>query len=170
MSKVPVHRMLSEEIFLLLPRILHWDILHDILLTPVHDADETQLERVCPSSEHVERIRTRVHEVDLAQYPKSPLATRIDGPGEFERIGVGEIYIGWGDRKNHSDEKSKPDSERRSADSRVWLRDIVQDEVLYLSLNIRRLIAHRDLCQSRKIHQREVQHARPVNLQVDGKL
>ena len=114
MSKVPVNRVLSEKIFFLLPRVLHRDILHDILLTPIHNANETQLERVCPSSEHVERIGTRVHEVNFAQYPKSTLTTRIDGPGEFERVGVGEIYVGWGNSENDTDEESENDGRFRS--------------------------------------------------------
>lgn len=51
--------------------------------------------------------------------------------------------------------------------ARVGLGDVVQDQVLDLSLDIGGLVAHGDLCQAGQVDEGQVEHAGTVDFQVD---
>lgn len=54
--------------------------------------------------------------------------------------------------------------------SRVGLADVVEDEVLDLPLNVRRLVSDGDLGETGKVDEGEVEETRAVDLQVDREL
>lgn len=72
----------------------------DVPLRTVHDADETQFERVHASREHVKRVGASIHQVQLGEDADCPPALWVNGSRELERVRVGEIYICGGDREN----------------------------------------------------------------------
>lgn len=94
MSEISVCRMVSEKLFLFSERIIHRQIGVDILLTSIHDTDESKFEGVCPSSEDLERVGTGVHEVELGQYTDRAQASWIDCTGELERVRVCNVDVG----------------------------------------------------------------------------
>jgi hypothetical protein len=95
--QVSVRRMISEKLLLLPQRLFHRQPSIDILLTPVHDADKPELERVRPPRKNIERIRSGVHEVELCEHADCAETSRIDGPRELERVRVGDILVCGGD-------------------------------------------------------------------------
>lgn len=67
MRQIPVRRMIAEKFFLLAERLLHWQASINILLTSIHDADKSKLERVRPSRQDIQRVRACIHQVELCQ-------------------------------------------------------------------------------------------------------
>jgi len=97
---IPILRMAPEKLGLALERVGHALVGVDVPLRAVHDADEAQLERVHAPREHVERVRARVHQVELRQDTDCPAALGVDGPRELERVRVGEVDVCGGDGEN----------------------------------------------------------------------
>ena len=89
--------MAFEEFGFALERVGHALVGIDVPLRAVHNADKAELERVDTSREYVERVRARVHQVELRQDADRPPALGVDGPRELERIRVGEVDVRRGD-------------------------------------------------------------------------
>jgi hypothetical protein len=97
---VPILRMTSEELRLAPERVGHALVAVNVPLRAVHDADKAQLERVHAPREHVERVRVRIHQVQLGEDRDRPPTLRVDGARELERVRVGEVHICGGDRED----------------------------------------------------------------------
>lgn len=92
--QVPVSRVVPEE-FLLFPKsIFHRDIRIDVLLTPVDDSNESQLERIRSAGQDLESIGTGVHEIELGKNTDGSQATRIDCPSQFQGIRIRDVDVG----------------------------------------------------------------------------
>lgn len=63
MSQVPIHWMTLEELLLLPPSIIHGYIRHDILLTPVDNAYESEFEGISPAGQDIQSIRPCIHQI-----------------------------------------------------------------------------------------------------------
>jgi len=101
MSDVPVYRVVLEEILLLLPCILHGYVRDNVLLTAVHDTDESELERIGTAGKNVESVGASVHEVEFCQNTQCSQTSRVDGARELEGVRVGEVDIR---RRNSEDD------------------------------------------------------------------
>ena len=55
----------------------------DVLLTPMHDANETELEGVCPPGQDIVSVCPRIHEIELGKNSDSPTALRVHRPSEL---------------------------------------------------------------------------------------
>ena len=97
---VPILWVTSEKVRLAFEGVGHALVGVDVPLRTVHDADEAQFERVHASREHLKRVRASIHQVQLAEDADCPPALWVDGSRELEGVGVGEIYVCGGDRKN----------------------------------------------------------------------
>ena len=88
---IAVLRMTLEEVGLAIERVGHalFDI--DVLLRAVHDANKAKLEGVHAPRKHVERVRARIHQVELGQYANHPPTLGVDGPRELQGLGVGKV-------------------------------------------------------------------------------
>lgn len=93
MGKVSVCRMSSKELFLLSQRIFHRITGIDILLAPVDDADETQLQRVGAASQNVQGIGPGIHQIQLGEHADGPKSSRIDGTRQLQRIRVRNVDV-----------------------------------------------------------------------------
>jgi len=94
--------MTREKLGLGLERIGHGLVGVYVPLRAVHDADKAQLERVHAPREDVERVRARVHQVELGQDADRPPALGVNGPRELEGVRVGEVYVCSGDGENNA--------------------------------------------------------------------
>lgn len=83
---VSIRRMMLEKVDLGLQGLLHGLITLDILLRPVDDTDEAQLERIHPAGEDVEGVGAMVHEVELGQDTDGAPAERVDMAGKLEGL------------------------------------------------------------------------------------
>lgn len=119
-GKSPIGRVSGKELLLLLCCILHRQTNVDVLLRPVDDTDEAELERVDSTGQDVGRVRPLVHQVKLGEHADRPQPSRVDRPGELERIRVGEVHVGG----------------RDGEDDRVGLGDVVGDQVADLALDV----------------------------------
>lgn len=95
--------MIPEELLLLSQRLLHRQVGVDVLLAPVDDTDEPELERVRPPCQDLKRVRAGVHEVELGEHADRPQASRIDGACELERVRVGDVDVRGRDGENHAE-------------------------------------------------------------------
>ena len=100
--KISIRRVAFEKICFRLQSLLHGLFDVDILLTAVHDTDESKLERVDAASENVSSVRSCIHQIKLGQNADGSFALWIDRTSEFERVGVGEIDIRGRYGKNHT--------------------------------------------------------------------
>lgn len=98
MRNVTVRRVLLEESRLVCSRILHGPLSVDILLTPVHDADETELERIDTAGKDIQGIGAGVHEIELGENTDSAVPLRVDRARKLERVRVGKVDIRRRDR------------------------------------------------------------------------
>lgn len=119
-GKGSVGRVSGKELLLLLRCILHRQTDVDVLLRPVDDADEAELERVDSTGQDVGCVRPLVHQVELCEHADCPQPSGVDRPGELERVRVGEVYVGG----------------RDGEDDRVGLGDVVSDQVADLALDV----------------------------------
>jgi hypothetical protein len=139
----------------------------NVLLRAIDDTDEAKLQRVHASGENVHGIGAVVHQVQLCQDANRPLAHGIDMAGQLQRLRVHEIDVGRGDGE----------------DDTVGLRDVLGDEVARLLLDVGGLVANGNLqplapsCakllgthlgQAGQVDQRQAEHVRRVDLEVDG--
>jgi len=65
----------------------------DVLLTPVHDTDEPEFERVRPSGQDIVSVCSRIHEVKLGKDSDGSTALWVYRPSELERFRVCEVDI-----------------------------------------------------------------------------
>jgi len=81
MRDIPITRMIPKE-FLLSPHLfIHWFLCINILLTPSHYTNESQLQRVNSSSEDIERVRSCIHQVEFRQDSDCTSTLRIYSSG-----------------------------------------------------------------------------------------
>lgn len=81
MRNIPIHRVVLEKLLLLPPRILHWYLGHDILLTPVDDTNKAEFEGIGPAGENVQGICPGVHEVELCENAERTETSGVDSSG-----------------------------------------------------------------------------------------
>lgn len=72
----------------------------------------------------------------------APLTLRVHLFGYLERIGVGQVSVGWGD----------------SQDQTALLSDELQQHVSDLVLNVQGLVSHCNLGHARQVDQGQIQH------------
>jgi len=99
MRDIPVGLVGSKEFLLLVQCRGHGLLRIDVLLTPIHDANETELEGVCPPGQDMVSVSPRIHEIELG---KSDSATtlRVHRSGELWRFRVRKFDIRSGNRKD----------------------------------------------------------------------
>lgn len=85
---------------------------------------------------------------------KCLLTLWVDIFGQFESIWVGEVHVCWS----------------HSQDETVLLTDELHDHVSDLILDVRGLVAYRDLCDARQVNQSQVQHWRKRRKQVSSQV
>ena len=83
MRNISIGRVGGKEFLLTVQRRGHGFLCVDVLLTPVHDTDETELEGVCTSGQDIISVGPCVHEVELGKDSDSPTTLRVNRPGEF---------------------------------------------------------------------------------------
>ena len=143
----------------------------NVSLTTVDYWYISQSQRDDPASENIDNVRSLVpevdclsnkmcempgrnsHQVDLRQNTNRPLTLRINLSCQLQPIRVRQVRVGCGDSKNDTS----------------WSRDILEQHVPDLLLNIARLVADWNLCQARQIDEREGEDIRREDAQVDGK-
>ena len=144
----------------------------NVSLTTVDYWYISQSQRDDPASENIDNVRSLVpeveclsnkkmyempgrysHQVDLRQDTNRPLTLRINLSCQLQPIRVRQVRVGCGDSKNDTS----------------WSRDILEQHVPDLLLNIARLVADWNLCQARQIDEREGEDIRREDAQVDGK-
>ena len=94
---IAVLRMTLEEVGLAIKRVRHALVDIDVLLRADHEANKAKLERVHAPREYVERVRARIHRVELGQDDDRPPVLGIDGPRELQGLGVGKVDVGGRD-------------------------------------------------------------------------
>jgi hypothetical protein len=99
---IPKLHIVLEKLGFALKRVRHAVLRVDVPLRAVHDAEEAELQRVHPSREYVERVRARIHQVQLRQDADCPSPLRVYGPRELERIRVREVDVCGGDGKDNT--------------------------------------------------------------------
>jgi hypothetical protein len=100
-----VIQRLRQILRLFLHRVRHGQALVDILLAPVDDSDEAELERVDATGEDVGSVRAGVHKVELGEDADRSEASRVDRAGKFEGVGVGKVDVGGGDGEDDAGEE-----------------------------------------------------------------
>lgn len=102
---------------------------------------------------HSTDTRTYSHQVDLRQHANRALTFGIDFTCQLQPIGVRQICVGCSDRK----------------DDTSWPRDVLQEHILDLLLDIAGLVADGHLGQTRQIDEGEGEDVRREYAQVDRK-
>ena len=100
---VAVRGVGPEELALALERVAQRLLRVDVRLRAVHDADEAQLERVHAPREDVERVRARVHQVELGEHADRAPALGVDGPRELEGFRVREVDVRGGHGEDYAE-------------------------------------------------------------------
>lgn len=150
-GEVPVRAVAQEEVALGLQRQRDVLAAFDVLLRAIDDADVAAAQRQQPILQDVAGVGALVHQVQLGDDADRPDALRIDLLGQLQRIGVGQIGVG----RRH-----------RQYQARVLANEL-EDHRLDLGLDVDRLVADRHLCQARQIDQRQIEHVRRVDAQID---
>jgi hypothetical protein len=75
---IAVSRVVTEKLCLAIACIRHRLFRVDILLTTVHDTNEAEFEGVDATGEDIERICTRIHEIELGEDANRPPALAVD--------------------------------------------------------------------------------------------
>jgi hypothetical protein len=117
--------MVPEEIPLGRQRIGQGLVTLDILLRPVHDADETQLEWIYSSRKNVHSICPVIHEIQLCEHANRPPSHRVHMPGQLESFGIDEIDVGRGN----------------SEDDAVGFRNVFRNQIPRLLFDVGRLVS-----------------------------
>ena len=86
MGNVPVGRVVAEKLCFTFQRVLQTLPAVDVLLAPVDDTDESELEWVDASGEDIKGVGASVHEVEFGENAYGPSTLRVNTAGEFERI------------------------------------------------------------------------------------
>ena len=111
-SAIRLEAVAPEELGLGLERVRHGLLDVDVRLRAVHDADEAELERVHAPGEDVERVRACVHEVEFGEDADGASALGVDGAGELEGFGIGEVDVGGGYSENNTTRSQSVSHER----------------------------------------------------------
>lgn len=72
-----IDRMLGEVLSLMLDGHLHLHLIHNVLLTPVPNPNEAQLQRYFLIHQHPTSIGAFIHDIYFGDDPNSPLALWI---------------------------------------------------------------------------------------------
>jgi len=99
MCDIPVGRVVDEEVLLAFQRCGHRFLRINILLTPIHDANEPEFERVCPSGKDIVSVCPRVHQVKLGKDSDSPATLGVYRPSKLQGLRVGKVDICGGNGK-----------------------------------------------------------------------
>lgn len=99
MRNIPIGRVVHEEFLLAFQCCGHRFVRIDILLTPIHDPNEPEFERVCPAGQDIISVCSCIHEVKLGEDPDGPTALGVYGASELQRLRVSKINICGGNRK-----------------------------------------------------------------------
>lgn len=99
---VPVGGVGAEELGLGVEGVGEGLVGVDVGLGAVDDADEAELERVDAAGEDVEGVGAGVHEVELGEDADGAPALGVDGAGELEGFGIGEVDVCGGDGEDHA--------------------------------------------------------------------
>ena len=83
MCNILIGRVGDEEFLLTVQRRGHGFLCIDILLTPIHDTNEPELEGVCPSGQDVISVSSGVHEIEFGKDSNGPTALRVHRPSEL---------------------------------------------------------------------------------------
>ena len=83
MRDVSVCWMGCKEFLLAVQCCRHWLLCIDILLTPVHNTDESKFERVGSSGQDIVSIGSGVHEVELGEDSDGPTTLRFTVRASF---------------------------------------------------------------------------------------
>eukprot|EP00126_Sphaerothecum_destruens_P012303 Sdes_comp21093_c0_seq1m19776 len=124
----------------------------DVLLAAIHNPVDAQLHRIHAPRQNIDRIRARVHQINLGDHRNRADAHGVVFERDFEGIRVGEVNVGGGDGE----------------DEAVGVLDVGFDQVVDLGLNVDGLIADRDFGDAGKIDQREVEDFAGVDFELDG--
>ena len=123
---IPVSGVASEELSFGPQSIREGLSARDILLGAVYYSDESQLQRIDPSSENVHCVRAMVHQVKFRQDTDRSLARGIDMARKLQGFRIDNVHVRRRDGK----------------DDTVWLRDVFRNQVARLLLDIRGLVAN----------------------------
>jgi hypothetical protein len=93
MRDIAVLRMALEKVRLRIERVSHALVDVDVLLRAVYDADEAELERVHAPRQYVERVRARVHQVELRQDADRPPSLRVYRPRKLQGLGISKVDV-----------------------------------------------------------------------------
>ena len=94
---IPIGRVVGEEFLLTVQRSGQGFLRINVLLTPIHDTNEPELERVCSPGQDIIGVSSRIHEIELGEDSDSPTTLRVYGPGKFQRLRVRKVDICGGD-------------------------------------------------------------------------
>lgn len=86
MGNIPVGRVGTEKISFAFQSILQTFPAVDVLLAPVDDTNESELERVNASSEDVKGVGASVHEVEFGEDAYGSSTLRVNAASKFEGI------------------------------------------------------------------------------------
>lgn len=84
MRNIPIGRMVHEEFLLVFQCRGHRFLRIDILLAPIHDTNEPEFERICPSGQDIISVCSCIHEVKLGEDPDGPTALGIHGTSKLQ--------------------------------------------------------------------------------------
>lgn len=102
MRKVPVSGVLVEESRLVRSGVNHRFLVDNILLAAVDDTNEAQLQWINSASKDVESVGASIHKIELGEDTNCSLALGINRASELERLGISEINVCGGDRKDNT--------------------------------------------------------------------
>ena len=86
MRYIPVGRVILEEFSLVFYRILQTFVGVNVLLTPIDNSNESELEGIHTTSQNIESIRAGVHQVQLGQHSDCPSSLRVYRACQFQRF------------------------------------------------------------------------------------
>lgn len=91
-----INWMIAEVHQLLLFRLSDRHIVIDVLLTATLDSVIAKLEWVDSSIEQLKSISAFIHQINFCQHSNCSFSLWVDFSGNFKRVRVGEITVGWG--------------------------------------------------------------------------
>lgn len=122
--------MRAEIQLFLLDSLLDRDTVHNVLLRPILDANESESQLHVLAFEHALGIGTLVHNVNLRDNTNRPNSLWIQLSGHLQTVGGRHIGIGWENAKNNS-------SWITAVPRRHSLRDFLDIRVLTVNWNSR---------------------------------
>lgn len=83
MRNISIGRVVHEEFLLAFQCRGHRFVRIDILLTPIHDANEPEFERIRPSGQDIIGVCSCIHEVKLGEDTDGPTALGVYGASKL---------------------------------------------------------------------------------------